>query len=303
MGLVSHTFFFLSLSSRPTKFPYLEMRLEKWLRECHVNKTIFTDALIREKARSLAKEMEWPEEKFKASSGWVENFKHRHGIRKGVWHGFGKASETPASLGYTVPYDYAGQNFEPTQPGSDLPSSFVDHTPHPSDLPTNNQKDPDHDMAVESEDEGEGDPSGISLQPAWHESNPATGLPSSVEQLIQNSQDSSSVVAVVDVPPGSDPHEPLPADLPPPEPVPIPVRREDGGSDVAYVIPHPPTYRPAISEPPTMDEVEDAIDKVISFVSSQPKDFLDDRERQVLTNIKCALFQLANGLPYARDER
>jgi len=27
------------------------------------------------------------DDKFKASSGWVENYKHRHGIRKGIWEG------------------------------------------------------------------------------------------------------------------------------------------------------------------------------------------------------------------------
>lgn len=268
------------------------MRLEKWLKECHVTKTIFTDALIREKARALAKEMDWPEEKFKASSGWVENFKHRHGIRKGVWHGFGKTAETPASLGYHVPFDFNNQ-LDGTQ--GELPSNFVDPAAPQAD------KELEHNMAVESEDDGEADSNGISLQPAWGGATSATM--SGVEQLIHNGQDSSAVVVGVDVPQVNNPHGPLPTDLPPPEPVPIPIHREDGRSDVAYVIPKPPTYRPAISEPPTMNEVEDAIDKVITFVENQPKDFLNSSERMVLTNIKCALFQLANDLPFNRDDR
>lgn len=56
-----------------------------------------SDSLIRNKARDIAKTLRISEDKFKASSGWVENFKHRHGIRRGVWHGDGKASKLSTS--------------------------------------------------------------------------------------------------------------------------------------------------------------------------------------------------------------
>lgn len=59
--------------------------------------TTLSDSLIRNKARDIAKALRISEDKFKASSGWVENFKHRHGIRRGVWHGDGKASKLSTS--------------------------------------------------------------------------------------------------------------------------------------------------------------------------------------------------------------
>lgn len=49
-----------------------------------------TDSVIRNKAKEVAKQLQIPEDKFKASSGWVENFKHRHGIRRGQFHGNGR---------------------------------------------------------------------------------------------------------------------------------------------------------------------------------------------------------------------
>ncbi|GBE83194.1 Tigger transposable element-derived protein [Sparassis crispa] len=77
-----------SSRTRPTKFPWLEFRLLDWLKECKKNKTIITDALIRNTAKQYALDMGITEEKFKASSGWVENFKNRHGIRKGIFNGY-----------------------------------------------------------------------------------------------------------------------------------------------------------------------------------------------------------------------
>jgi len=49
-----------------------------------------TDSVIRNKAKEVGKQLQIPEDKFKASSGWVENFKHRHGIRRGQFHGNGR---------------------------------------------------------------------------------------------------------------------------------------------------------------------------------------------------------------------
>lgn len=63
----------------------LDEQLKDWLRECTHNKVILTDAMIRSKALEFATIFGWDRSKFKASSGWVENFKHRWGIRKGMW--------------------------------------------------------------------------------------------------------------------------------------------------------------------------------------------------------------------------
>lgn len=61
--------------------------LQDFLESSRESKTLISDVMIRTKAKEAAKMMNIGEDKFKASAGWVENFKHRHGIRKGVWEG------------------------------------------------------------------------------------------------------------------------------------------------------------------------------------------------------------------------
>ncbi|KAL5524691.1 hypothetical protein ACEPAF_9836 [Sanghuangporus sanghuang] len=72
---------------RPPKFATIELHMQSWLVECRESKTVISDAMIRAKARELARELNIPEDKFKASAGWVENYKHRANIKKGIWVG------------------------------------------------------------------------------------------------------------------------------------------------------------------------------------------------------------------------
>ncbi|KAK2465222.1 hypothetical protein APHAL10511_002576 [Amanita phalloides] len=75
---------------RHSKFPEIEADLEPWLEECHNKQIVITDALIRTKAKEVAQRLHIPEERFKASSGWIENFKLRQGIKSGKLTGDGK---------------------------------------------------------------------------------------------------------------------------------------------------------------------------------------------------------------------
>ena len=84
---------------RPSKFPEIEAELVKWLFECKDRRVVLSDCLIRSKAREVARQMEISDDKFKASSGWVENFKNRHGIRKGVWEGNGRNAQVIRAQG------------------------------------------------------------------------------------------------------------------------------------------------------------------------------------------------------------
>ncbi|KZT09356.1 uncharacterized protein LAESUDRAFT_723096 [Laetiporus sulphureus 93-53] len=86
---------------RPSKFPNLELALQGWLRECARTKTLITDAAIRTKAREVALQQGLTEDRFKASSGWVENFKARHGIKKGQYHGNGLLAAKERAIGRT----------------------------------------------------------------------------------------------------------------------------------------------------------------------------------------------------------
>ncbi|KAG6831007.1 hypothetical protein H0H87_006580 [Tephrocybe sp. NHM501043] len=72
------------VSPSPSKFPEIEEELRKWLVECSVRNIAISDASIRDRAKQVARALDIPEDKFKASSGWVDNFKTRAGVQKGV---------------------------------------------------------------------------------------------------------------------------------------------------------------------------------------------------------------------------
>lgn len=84
----------------PTKFPAIENLMRDWLDSVSDDGIVFTDALIRTKARQIADSMGMTEDKFKASSGWVENFKARQGIKKGKFSGVGTDVQKARALGW-----------------------------------------------------------------------------------------------------------------------------------------------------------------------------------------------------------
>ena len=58
--------------------------------EQHAANKTFTDAMIRKEALRVASTIEsYSDGSFKASPGWVENFKARMGISRGIYHGYG----------------------------------------------------------------------------------------------------------------------------------------------------------------------------------------------------------------------
>ncbi|KDN51871.1 hypothetical protein RSAG8_00422, partial [Rhizoctonia solani AG-8 WAC10335] len=67
---------------RPSKFPEIETELLKWVKQCQENGTNITDTRIKAKAKECAAEIGLPEGKFKASSGWIENFKLRNSLTR-----------------------------------------------------------------------------------------------------------------------------------------------------------------------------------------------------------------------------
>ncbi|KAJ3772388.1 hypothetical protein FB446DRAFT_788751 [Lentinula raphanica] len=94
---------------RPTKFPPVELEMQRWLIEISDQYYAslpdpstqpydpqnppplhgpFSDTSLREKARTIARSHGITSEQFKASTGWVENFKQRHGIKNGFWSGY-----------------------------------------------------------------------------------------------------------------------------------------------------------------------------------------------------------------------
>ncbi|KAG6917467.1 hypothetical protein DXG01_002444 [Tephrocybe rancida] len=81
---------------RPSKFPEIEEELLKWLSTLPPSSSSLSstpnpigvsDTAIRTRAKAIARALHVPEEKFKASSGWVDNFKARAGVKGGLWSG------------------------------------------------------------------------------------------------------------------------------------------------------------------------------------------------------------------------
>lgn len=70
------------LPFRETRFPELERKMYQWLCAWPQDRPIL-DADIRTQALNLAKFMGIPDHKFKASDGWIENFKRRNGVKNG----------------------------------------------------------------------------------------------------------------------------------------------------------------------------------------------------------------------------
>ncbi len=114
-------FVVLIVCFRPSKFPIIEDKMVLWLADPETQKTQLSDLRLREKAREIAQSLGVNDDRFKASSGWVENFKHRHGIRGGVWTGDGPKSgarkaralglgtfDTQEDLMHLLPPDYPG---------------------------------------------------------------------------------------------------------------------------------------------------------------------------------------------------
>lgn len=106
------------------------MRIVRYITEEMPKDELLTDRKIREIAKKFAAMQHLGEDRFKASSGWVENFKQRHGIKRGVWHGEGQLSKYSRSIGG----DYAPMR---RPPGIDLsvPSSVHVSGPPPNIVP------------------------------------------------------------------------------------------------------------------------------------------------------------------------
>lgn len=305
---------------RPSKFPEIEEELVKWLVECTQNKTVLSDALIRAKAKETARDLHIPDEKFKASSGWVENFKHRHGIRAGVWSGDGKNTRAARALGAGGPGDVDESGLSPLIPAFEVHSEVLDDTT--SVTPSNYRGDMDLTIAREDLQEPETAPQGnnerlevesMALQPAWPESTVNMSSSHSINQ-----SDPSNTTARQDPmshPPLARHHHHqtesnmlLDHNLTSHQHVPEPDSQSHMHHESHYEAPpvyddgtlviYPPVPRIPDNSPPSLADAEEAINKLITFLDTTGRGIIDDQDRQRLTTIKCALFQAASGVPY-----
>jgi hypothetical protein len=284
----------------PSKFPLIEDELVAWLVEASRHNMQLTDASIRLQAKLAAQKLRIGEDKFKASSGWIENFKHRHGIKKGKWVGRG----------------------DPARAMSMIPTS-EDIIP---DVPRNTEYE-DLDLPVSRSPDSTGsrqdanDLNSMSLHSPWQHSSE----PSGDVTMPANSQDPSAMIhdpmhphnqrqhPHAQAPPALqiDLSHPRPQSLSQPPPCPetdrSPVmnlyRLRNGYSDPmdpplplgSY--PLPPALAPLGC--PTKSEVADAMNKLIAFLDAQSQGFLSPQLRENLEQVRYVL--AANGIRCGRD--
>ena len=72
-------------------FPIIEEALTLWVEKALQARLIITDNILVTKALEFA--LLCQEEKFKGSSGWIDNFKKRHNIKQYTMHS--EAASTP----------------------------------------------------------------------------------------------------------------------------------------------------------------------------------------------------------------
>ncbi|KDQ25986.1 hypothetical protein PLEOSDRAFT_1106869 [Pleurotus ostreatus PC15] len=293
---------------RPSKFPLIELELVAWLAEATASNTSLSDAMIRSKARDIARELNIGEDKFKASSGWVENFKHRNGIRGGKWHKLAKFGrlipKEPTNTGMNMMGGGMGRN---NGMGHNVGMSHQSiHRDDPMDGDEPSSAMTDH--------------ISLALQPAWptaserqhHSSQQSSssdldgyhhhhGVENQHDppQHVHHSQDDMHMhQSVIDPQLQHIQHDP-PA-------VTMPVLIQ--GAPAVYIqtqsgqeIYHTDGPRlPTAPRQPTLADAEEAIDTLITFLETAGKGIVNPDERDALTQVKCALFQAGSGVPYDR---
>lgn len=241
--------------------------MRKSLQHWTDNGTNITDYLIRQRALEIAKSFHISTDRFKGSSGWIENFKHRHDIRRGEWlkadrhpqHNTSFNAETIPESSAVVSYDQRVEAPPPTDSSSSSQASVV-HS-HSQDQISTQQwatsQDHHHQASIPL-DPALQDASIVSTHPHLHDTH--TAIQHSPQQV---SYDYNHLYG-----PG------------------------------AHVSHH--YTGPVNVERPTLAETEIAINTVITYLNTDGKEILKPDEKMLLTQIKCALFQYANGIPYER---
>ncbi|KAJ8523164.1 hypothetical protein ONZ45_g257 [Pleurotus djamor] len=296
---------------RPSKFPTIEIKLRNWLEQATTSNQSLSDAMIRSKAKEFAHEVGYDDEKFKASSGWIENFKHRNNIKGGKWLNFGK---TPFGMAYLlrqasplhddVDDDDDDEHFEDARDHMHNHSGLhLDdrNTPGPSGAPMHHHSMPS-----------------LSLQPAWPTpmTHPSHSQHSDVAELTDHysSQGHHHHLDQHQEPHAShshsQPHDDIsmhPPTIDPqldPPAVAIPVLIQDApgmyiethsGQQIYHSegprLPRAPTQ-------PTLADAEEAMTTVITFLDTIGKGIVKQEDRNALYNVKVALFQAGSGVDF-----
>lgn len=257
-----------------------------------------TDQLLRTTALAVARDLRIPEDKFKASSGWLENFKHRHGIRNGIREGAesplrGTALHSATQLRQTAAFLESTSDSVPLDVNAS-PSLMPDRTPSPE---SNEPLDP------------VGHPSPYtrsSFRRSWPSSSHSLQAPAPQMPIDQSR---APLRFDNNGPDGADSSKydmavPSPGQILPPDDAQLAPAVYNQSVQKMYSDGHN-VYAAAPTIPsnpvPDFESAEYHMNQLIYFFDTKGSDIPTHDEREVLRSLKCALFQAANGLPYTRD--
>lgn len=273
-----------------------------WLKNCDDNKTTITDAMIREKGKEIALQKNISEDKFKASAGWVENFKHRKGIRRGKW--VYREDFRPTRI-----LRYSGRGYN----GSDTDDDFNAESFNPEHYYDRSYGDYDPETGIVDirrpriEEDAEVDPHEVSSSTALDARWSGDQSPSIIG--VRNDVRNTSFSAMLNhEQKQSQPSQSLPLEDPMQrqqvEQVPMDIPESDGHFDedgVWCAKPFDPTDVPGSV---TAQMAEGGLDLVIKFVNQQGPDYLDADELEVLQYFKSILYNASMGItPPKRSSR
>lgn len=270
---------------RPSKFPDLEYRLAEWVETVSKDGVVLSDALLRSKAREIGNAVGYTLDKFKASSGWLENFKHRHGIKRGVWTGSG----TSLLKARACALDFQPSVLEDCPPGPfrvDKPSDAAGSS-HTGSSRTGGSAQQGPQVMHPS--------ASLNVQPSWSRTNEAASNDhASTSALMYPSSDQSSYSIA------SEDQQPVAgATMLTAEPVAISLDPEEGGEgNQTYVVPELPEILER-EDVPNVDDAERAIDKVLAYARANHGELeIDDPGFEKLLELKYRLFYKATGQPF-----
>jgi hypothetical protein len=274
---------------------------------------VITDQLIRKRAVSIARSFHITSDKFKGSSGWVENFKHRHDIRRGEWLRANKMH----------PPDYTiHQSHSSTVPPTPVLMEYDQrvHTQESESQSSNCLLKPSG--SHEDQDQDQQHVHGHLLATHWPETM-RNDVVSHSPHLTSSSTMVDPVLQAQGSPLESDPISHSLQDIQHSPEIqhhqPLTLHHNQHSHQKHHQHPHHHNQQqrqavvynayghseslcgPGVSAPPTIVEAEEAVNLLITFLNTDGRGIIKEDERQKLVDIKYALFQAANGIPYERS--
>lgn len=274
---------------RPSKFPEVEEELEKWLEECTQKNLTISDNAIRAQAKEIAKALGILEEKFKASAGWVENFKTRHHIRGGVWQG----REVEIHGSRLLMEGIGDPILSPLNPAFNSRAENCDL--HISSPAHDDDMDSQRSMVQEERDRLRINEQHIPASPSINGQSSWVDHGNGIPPAPPLSHSSMSLHHQSDQPQSIPQSEPVTHIHSHPN-TDHPVHHEQYAEQTVY---YPGSTDPAPL--PTLAEAETAINTVITYLDTARRDLLLPEERQTLATIRYALFQEVNQIPFDRS--